>query len=356
MDSFPCESVDLQQNATYQANRTPAPSSWRRPESHLETLLTSPWYRSLAVLIDEIVDASHTYFRGRGARCPMLPLTTGAVSSPMGLGSDSSPVKIHLGGQPTYLADSMQFQLELAARLYQGEVYYVMPSFRSEPSDARHLNEFFHIEAELPGGLEETMAAAEGLVRALGERVLHRCESHVIALAGSTDHLHDLVQRHSPFQRLSHEEAVTELLDEEGLVEEMLPDHYSITAAGERRLLERYGDFVWLTNLPWRLCPFYQAPEPDSTASATADLLAGIGEILGSGQRITTPDDLHESLVVHEVDPSEYDWYLRMKSLAPMPTGGFGLGLERFLLWVTRTDDIRNCTLLLREYGKTLVP
>lgn len=45
-----------------------------------------------------------------------LPITTGSISSPMGLGSDSIPVKIQLGGRDTYLADSMQFALEYGCR------------------------------------------------------------------------------------------------------------------------------------------------------------------------------------------------------------------------------------------------
>lgn len=337
-------------------HKTQPPESWRRPQDHLDTLLTSPWYRSLAIIIDEVVDASHTYFRGLGARCPTLPVTTGAVSSPMGLGCDSTPVEVRLGGQHVYLADSMQFHLELAARLYTGDVYYVMPSFRAEPCDARHLNEFFHIEAELHGGLEETLAVAEGLVRALAEQLLERCEAPVVSLAGSSAHLRDLVARRQSFPRLRHDELLKELRAGEGLVEEQIPGEFIITAAGERRLIEVHGDFIWLTHLPWRLCPFYQAPEPGTSASLTADLLAGIGEILGSGQRITTRDSLHDSLVAHQVDPEKYAWYLRMKSLAPLPTGGFGLGLERFLMWVTRTTDIRDCTLLLREHGRTLAP
>ena len=75
-----------------------------------------------------------------------LPITTGSISSPMGLGSDSLPVKINLNGVPTYLADSMQFLLEYGNRFCKNGVWYIMPSFRGEQEDERHLSQFYHSE------------------------------------------------------------------------------------------------------------------------------------------------------------------------------------------------------------------
>src|SRR5262249_24925680 len=115
------------------------PASWRHPDVHLGILLTSPWYKHLAVVLDAICEGTHAYFRGRGARFVLLPLTTGSVSSPMGRGSDSTPVRVKLKGQPSYLADSMQFGLELGVRMFGTPVYYIMPSYRGEPVDDRHL-------------------------------------------------------------------------------------------------------------------------------------------------------------------------------------------------------------------------
>ncbi len=66
-----------------------------------------------------------------------LPITTGSISSPMGLGSDSIPVKIQLGGRDTYLADSMQFALEYGCRFFENGVWYIMPSFRGESEDKK---------------------------------------------------------------------------------------------------------------------------------------------------------------------------------------------------------------------------
>jgi aspartyl/asparaginyl-tRNA synthetase len=82
----------------------------------------------------------------------MIPITCNSVSSPMGLGSDSLPVHVNLFGKETYLADSMQFYLEYFVRQPNVEgIWYIMPTFRGEDPDARHLNQFFHSEAEIKG-------------------------------------------------------------------------------------------------------------------------------------------------------------------------------------------------------------
>ena len=101
-----------------------APSTWRDPASHFEVALTDPWYRMLLQLTDLMQRSTVQFWAGRGVRAAYLPVTTGSISSPMGLGSDSTPVKIELEGVPTYLADSMRFLLELG----QGALAHVLRS------------------------------------------------------------------------------------------------------------------------------------------------------------------------------------------------------------------------------------
>jgi asparaginyl-tRNA synthetase len=94
-----------------------APATWRDPGSHLATALTDPWYRMLLELTDVAQRATAQFWYERGVRAAYLPVTTGSISSPMGLGSNSTPVKVNLQGVPTYLADSMQFLLEYGCRM-----------------------------------------------------------------------------------------------------------------------------------------------------------------------------------------------------------------------------------------------
>ena len=103
---------------------------WERPEAALEAVFDDPWFAALAAAEHELSCATFDFYRGKGMQTLHLPVTTGSISSPMGLGSDSTPVKIQLFGQPVYLADSMQFFLEFGCRLMPKGCFYIMPSFR----------------------------------------------------------------------------------------------------------------------------------------------------------------------------------------------------------------------------------
>jgi asparaginyl-tRNA synthetase len=102
----------------------------------------------------------------------------------MGLGSDSLPVHVELGGVNTYLADSMQFMLELACRLTGRDCYYIMPSFRGEACDETHLSQFFHSEAEIRGDLADVMAVVDEYILHLAGGLLDRHEELLVDLAG----------------------------------------------------------------------------------------------------------------------------------------------------------------------------
>ena len=329
--------------------RVDPPSSWLRPDSHIERILEHPWYRSLLHLLDVGAWGSHCYFRARGATQALLPVTTGAISSPMGRGSDSEPVLAQIDGHDVYLADSMQFMLELTARIERRPTYYVMPSFRGERADHRHLNQFFQVEAELPGGREDAMGWAEGLVRALAAQLLEDAEAEILAMGGSPETLAAFAAGTSPFRRISHDDALALLADDAAALRRE-GDEVVVTNHGERELCRRLGDYTWLTDMPRANVPFYQAVLPArSDRTATADLLAGIGETLGLGERAATEHDVLANLAYCEVDSAPYDWYLKMKRMHALPTAGFGLGLERFLMWCVGGKDIRNFCLLLRD-------
>ena len=87
----------------------------------------------------------------------------------------------------------------------------------------------------------------------------------------------------------------------------------------------------------------------------TVDLLGGIGEMLGSGQRVLNNSDVDESLKFHKVDENGYLWYKEMRDIETIQTSGFGLGTERFLLRVLKHNDIRDCNLLLRDHSKIIL-
>lgn len=153
-DTIPLsQSAQLMRNML-QHERVTAPRSWMSPTKHTLDVLQKPWYSNLIAVQDSLFHASVTFFnRDVSYKYAFVPATTDAISSPMGLGSDSLPVSITFLGKETRLADSMQFALEYFLRIQDGlqGVYYINNSFRGEESDSMHLNQFYHVECELLG-------------------------------------------------------------------------------------------------------------------------------------------------------------------------------------------------------------
>ena len=71
----------------------------------------------------------------------------------MGPGSDSEVIPIKFGKYNSFLVDSSQFGFEPLLLNKLDKVYCYLPSMRGENPDKRHLNQFFHCEAEIKGTL-----------------------------------------------------------------------------------------------------------------------------------------------------------------------------------------------------------
>ncbi|MEU8891563.1 amino acid--tRNA ligase-related protein [Streptomyces sp. NPDC048442] len=312
------------------------------------TALRSPWYSLIADLGDTVQRTTMDYARSQGVKSMWLPQTTRTITCPTGFGSDTEAVKVQVNGVDTYLQDSMQYLLEYGCRLTPGGCYSVMPSFRLETPDATHLGQFTHSEAEIPGGLDDLIRYVNGYVKALAAAVLDEHGDRLAKGRGDISHLERMAGHSAPFERVTFEEAVGVVGDVDGCVQ----DHgewRSLTRKGERLLMSRVSEFVWLTHLDTLSVPFYQAFGDDEARTAlAADLLFGMGEVVGSGERHDDVDLLRKSIALHGVHEEDYDWYVRMRAESPMRTSGFGMGVERFLMWVLNHDDIRDIPLVSR--------
>jgi asparaginyl-tRNA synthetase len=335
------------------------PKSWDDSALHLSQIILHPYYRSLAEVRHHLHHAIENFFRKAGLKALDLPLTTNSVSSPIGLGSDSKPVRVEILGCPTFLADSMQFLLELGCRIFDSGTSYNMISFRGEETDAFHLAQFHHAECELPGVLEDIIATGGDIVHYLAEHLINECPDAVRSIAGSCDHLEALLERAGTFPQIRSDDAVREL---KKMGESYLTAYSGFelpNRLGEAKLNEVFGQglAIWVTHFPHLAVPFYQAFDPTNTQVAlNADLVLGDCETIGAGQRHGTTAEVRAALHLHQVEKDSYEWYIRMKEVKPLQTCGLGLGVERFLMWALRQSDIRNCALVFRENGRTRIP
>lgn len=312
-------------------------------------LLDNPWYKLLAELQSFVSVETYRYWDSQSLKTMHLPVTTNAVSSPMGLGSDSLPVKIDLFGIETYLADSMQFMLEYGCRFFDEGSYYVMPSFRGENASKRHLCQFYHSEIEVPTDLDGTMALAEGYIKHLAKGILAQFSERIAQYSGDISHLEQLANHKESLPRVTFDKAAEILKHDPAYIEANEGGWRTITHAGERKIIEHFNGFAWITHYDHLSVPFYQAyADKDKKTAACADLLFGLGEIIGLGERHETAEQTLDALELHEVPAEDYRWYVAMKGKTPMKTSGFGMGVERFLMWVLGHEDIRDMQILAR--------
>jgi beta-aspartyl-peptidase (threonine type) len=305
--------------------RIEAPRSWETPSNHCMRVLQEPWYNKVLAVQDTVYHATVRLFKnGLGYKYGLLPATMDAISSPMGLGSDSQPVLISLLGQSTHLADSMQFALEYFLRIEKGlpGVYYVGCSFRGEDSDKMHLNQFYHVECELLGDFAKGISVAEQYLFALVSTLVEEQSDSIQAVAGGIAHLKafldDCRSKDGRLPQITLDQALK--LPEMGgnTWEYAVPSQPEkgrcITRAGEHQLIKYFGGAVWLTEMDHLSVPFYQAfTDETRTKGLCADLLLGNGEVLGLGERHLRPADVSEALREHVVPAEPYTWYVQMK-------------------------------------------
>lgn len=298
--------------------------------------------KSLILKLEELILVeSVNFYSKKDIHWLSAPITTGTISSPMGLGSDSIPVKISIDGHETYLADSMQFLLEYGCRIFKKGCWYIMPTFRGEEVDSRHLKQFFHSEAEIPGNLEDIINLAENYIKYLVTKIQN--------LLGERRHLSRILGHEIP--KITFDEAAKIISDDK-------IEHHetwrNLTREGEKDLIQYFGGPVWITHYDKDAVPFYQFSK--NGKASNADLLMGIGETVGCGERWKNADEVLNALRYHEIDEFKYQWYIEMKKSFPLKTSGFGMGIERFLLFILEKNDIRDIQVFRRfNDGKDIV-
>ncbi|KAM3597351.1 uncharacterized protein V6R79_003393 [Siganus canaliculatus] len=343
------------------------PRSWQEPQSHSTLALRSQWYRNLFRIQNTLFHCTVEYFH---TSCQysyaLTPLTTDTISSPMGLGSDSEPVSVNLLGQDIYLADSMQFVLEYFLRFQENlpGTYYISPSFRGEDPDATHLNQFYHVECELLGDMDTAMSIAEGYLAHLTKSMLKSHSDIILNSAGTLEHVTSMLSKldgKTPLPRVPLDKAIPMMPSADCVewVQDGQP-HFGrkLTRKGERVLIERYGGAVWLTEMDHLGVPFYQAYVEGTghSKAKAADLLLGLGETVGLGERHSTPEMVQEALKHHAVPEQSYKWYINMRQVQPLLTSGWGMGTERYLCWLLQHDDIRDIHIIPRMKGMKYMP
>jgi nondiscriminating aspartyl-tRNA synthetase len=248
-----------------------------------------------------------------------------------------------------YLAQSPQLYKEQLI-LALDRVFEIAAYFRAENSHTvRHLTEFLSVDIEAAFiNYEDAMDLAEEVIRNTFNinKIIDRTGSDV-----SHDQLKIPTPRF-PIDRLTYQQCIEEL----GKEGEKLEFGEDLSDASLRKLGEIHKGFYFITDWPLNLKPFYIHEKLDNLKlSQSFDLQYGYLELISGGQRQHDPAKLRKGLIDQGLNPLNFDRHLRVFGWGMPPHSGWGLGFDRLMMVLTRSDNIRETVLYPRDTER-LIP
>ena len=266
----------------------------------------------------------------------------------------------------TNLTVSGQLEAESMA-LGLGKVYTFGPTFRAENSNtSRHLAEFWMIEPEMAFyELDDNINLAEQFIKYIIKYVYDKCKNEIVFLSGRLEKEEQNIPKNerndfsleerinfvinNDFVRITYSEAFDILKNskpnKKGKFKFPLNEWgVDFQSEHERFLVEKYFKCpVVVYDYPSKIKAFYMRMNDDKKTVKAMDILfPGIGEIVGGSQREERIDVLKERIKSLNIDEKELWWYLDLRKFGTVKHSGFGLGLERLILFITGMGNIRD--------------
>jgi asparaginyl-tRNA synthetase len=319
----------------------------------------------------KISAAIHRYFQERDYLYVHTPIITGSDCEGAGkifqvttVGYDPS-IKSQqeywandFFGQSAGLTVSGQLEGEVMATAF-GKIYTFGPTFRAENSNTtRHAAEFWQIEPEVAfAELDDIIEIATEFIKYIIKAVLDECPDEIALLErfyekGLSAKLQKVVD--DEFVKLEYTEAI-EILKKSGK-EFVYPVEWGcdLQTEHERYLTDIvFNKPVFVINYPKDIKSFYMKQNPDGKTVAATDLLVpGVGEIIGCSEREADYNKLLKAIQDRGMKMSDYNNYMDLRKFGSVPHSGFGLGLERILMYVTGMGNIRDTIIFPRAKGE----
>ena len=190
------------------------------------------------------------------------------------------------------------------------------------------------------------------LLRTISNQIRSQCSEEFKYLTNHNiqSQYFDQFLNQNDYPRISYEHAVEYL--RKSVDFHNFPHNGNFTRAHENYLCQTImnNQAFFIVNYPKKLKPFYMLVNDDNLTVANFDFIfPSIGELSGGSLREHRYE--HLKLCLDELDiRHDLEWYLDLRRFGGMPTGGFGLGIERFLMAITGIDNVRDVILFPRFY------
>lgn len=297
--------------------------------------------------------AIHEFFQNQGFIYVHTPIITGNDAEGAGEAftvttrSDGDYEKDFFGKHAS-LAVSGQLHAEAFALAFR-DVYTFGPTFRAENSNtSTHASEFWMIEPEIAfANLVDDMDLIEDTVKYCIEYILVNAPEEIEFLnefvdKGLKERLEKVVA--SSFNRVTYTEAIDILVNSKQSFEFPYEWGDDLKTEHERYLCEKHFQGpVFVTDYPKDIKSFYMRLNDDQKTVAACDLLVpGIGELVGGSQREERYDVLVERMKEMSIPTEGLEWYLDLRRFGGCEHAGFGIGFERFVMYLTGMSNIRD--------------
>ena len=243
-----------------------------------------------------------------------------------------------------FLAQSPQLYKEQLTLSFE-KVFEIAPIFRAEPSRTnRHLSEAISID------LEEAFSDYNDIMKHV-ENIMMRSVDAVKKYAKLIQEMeYQIPETPTAIPQYSYSDLVDKMKSNDIKVEwgdDLYPS--------QLKKMNLSG-FYFIKDWPLAPKPFYvKAKKEDTKISESFDLMFGDLELSSGSTRIEKRSELEERMKNKGFKLDAFDYHLRVFDYGVPPHAGCGIGLERLMMALTGTENIRDATFYPRDVDR-LIP
>ncbi|MCF0217909.1 MAG: asparagine--tRNA ligase [Malacoplasma sp.] len=314
-------------------------------------------------LRSELAFAIHNFFYQNNFVWVSAPIITSNDAE--GAGENFSVISRNVKNffnKSAFLSVSGQMHAEAYAQAFK-RVYTFGPTFRAEKSNTnRHMAEFWMIEPEIAFcNLEQLMYFSEEFIKYLIRFLLKNCKDEMsfmnkLSNNALSEKLLNAIKE--PFEKITYKKAVSILKNDVATNKVQFENNsiffgMDLNSEHEKYLCEKvFNKPLFIYDYPADIKAFYMKLNNDGTTVAAFDLLMpGIGEIIGGSERESDYQKLLKRCNKLNMDPSSLSWYLDLRKFGYYKSAGFGLGFERFLMYITDVENVKDTIPFPCSYG-----